>query len=670
MAKTHYNSMILGNGSMLGCIDEKGELIRLFWPNLDYQQNIERLLIGIICPQHWNGSQWLSSGSWKTKQYYIDDTNIAVTVYSRDDFGFKIYQKDFVLPDEPVFVRCYELENKSSITLDISFSLYSSSISTTTDTAGIMFHERTSALIHYRHGCSYSISSQVPPASYQIGADSFDNAERGSLAGNDVIGMMHEGALIWDSMQLCPGGRLRFSFCICMANNIKPLKALTFRTHNMNLWHECDRTAAYWRSYLEGTKQIRVDDIRIQDLYKRSLLVFALMTDKGTGALLAAPEIDEEFKRCGRYAYCWGRDAAFITEALDKCGLKENVEKFYRWAADVQDEDGSWQQRFTMDGNLAPSWGLQIDEGGSVIWGIYRHYQVCGDIEFLAELWPCVKKGVEFLTSYIDKETGLPWLSFDLWEERLGEHAYSSAAVYAGIEAGAAISEILAHKLPDEDHIAELTPSNSESVKIEPLDELLKLSEKWHASAETLYSALLKHFWMPQWNRFIRSVRVKLNGWGEEHTDQRVWLKLNEKSIVRDYSLIDGTVDISLLGLCVPFGLLPAEDPRMEETAKVVEDVLSRSPAGGLMRYEYDSYIGGNPWIIATLWAALYHIEKKNYKQALEYLQWAVNGMTEQGLLPEQVDKVTGRPAWVIPLTWSHAMFVLTLYGLIEAGEL
>lgn len=102
MAKSHYNSMISGNGSVLGCIDEKGELIRLFWPNIDYQQNIERLLMGILCPQLWSGSQWLSSENWRAKQYYINDTNIAVTEYFREDFDIKVYQKDFVLPDEPV----------------------------------------------------------------------------------------------------------------------------------------------------------------------------------------------------------------------------------------------------------------------------------------------------------------------------------------------------------------------------------------------------------------------------------------------------------------------------------------------------------------------------------------------------------------------------------------
>jgi len=36
----------------------------------------------------------------------------------------------------------------------------------------------------------------------------------------------------------------------------------------------------------------------------------------------------------------------------------------------TQDDDGSWQQRYHMDGNLAPSWGLQI----------LKHYEVTKNI--------------------------------------------------------------------------------------------------------------------------------------------------------------------------------------------------------------------------------------------------------------------------------------------------
>jgi len=91
---------------------------------------------------------------------------------------------------------------------------------------------------------------------------------------------------------------------------------------------------------------------------------------------------------------------------------------------------------------------------------------------------------------------------------------------------------------------------------------------------------------------------------------------------------------------------------------------LTSHPVGGIKRYENDNYIGGNPWVLATLWVALYYIEIKEYEKAKDYLRWATKSCTALGLLPEQVSKDNGEPCWVIPLTWSHAMYVLVLAGL------
>ena len=644
MGKSFFNNLVTGNSSMLGCIDDRGELIRLFWPDIDYPQHIDRLIAGLTCPMLWQGTSWLQSEDWKVEQHYLQDTNIAVSVYYNKNDGLKVTQNDFALSDQSVFTRCYEVENTGASQLTIGFAAFSSSVSTTAHMSGILFEQNLSALIHYKHNYYYSVASNIKARGYQLGTDAQHNAQQGELKGNDTIGMMQDGALLWEGGILAAGCKMRFVLHICMAHNIMALKALTRKMINSDPWEDLGRTEVFWRNYLLGVRQINTGNDAIDGLYRRSLLVFALMTNKNTGALLAAPEIDEDFTRCGRYAYCWGRDAAFITAALDKCGLSDDAEGFYRWASEVQDEDGSWQQRYHMDGNLAPSWGLQIDEGGSIIWGILKHYEISGNKAFLAEMWPCVIKGVEFLLSRMDTETGLPWLSFDLWEERLGEHAYSTAAVCAGIEAGAKIAEIIG--------------------------EHTELAIGWWEAAEKLRGALERNFWKPEWNRFVRSVRVKLNGWGEEHTDAKVWLRENDRSIIRDYSLLDGAVDISLLGLSVPFGIYAADDSRIVATSEAVEKVLAIGSKGGLMRYEYDSYIGGNPWIIATLWAALYHIERKSYAKAREYFDWAVRNVTEQGLLPEQVNRETGGPAWVIPLTWSHAMFILVLDGLIEAGVL
>ena len=46
------------------------------------------------------------------------------------------------------------------------------------------------------------------------------------------------------------------------------------------------------------------------------------------------------------------------------------------------------------------------------------------------------------------------------------------------------------------------------------------------------------------------------------------------------------------------------------------------------------------------------------------------NSASEQGLLGEQVNNEAMKPAWVIGLTWSHAMYVIVLEKLLKKGLL
>lgn len=69
---------------------------------------------------------------------------------------------------------------------------------------------------------------------------------------------------------------------------------------------------------------------KFNQIYKRSILLFPLLINQETGGISAAVEIDENMTKCGRYSYCWPRDAVFITKALDSLKMLKETEKFYK----------------------------------------------------------------------------------------------------------------------------------------------------------------------------------------------------------------------------------------------------------------------------------------------------------------------------------------------------
>lgn len=644
MTKPYINNAITGNSRMLVCFSDRGELQRLFWPNIDYPQHIEKMSAGILFTGCKNSTMWLNDSCFQHSQQYLEDTNILKTVCTNSEKGLEISQTDFVTIDSDVLVRQFEIRNIGQCEAELGFILYCSCVTTTPELRSTLFDFNTDSLIYYKHGYYIAISSDMEVYQFQLGNNAFEGCQYTELKGNDYVGMMADGALSWKLGNILPGEKKQINIHISASNTLKNAKKAVKNVKNMDIMLQYKCTEKYWQDYIKNARTLDTKRDDIQSLYKRSLLVFKLMSDDISGGLLAAPEIDEDFTKCGRYAYCWGRDAAFITEALDKCGLTEVVDKFYEWAIEVQDEEGSWQQRYHMDGNLAPSWGLQIDETGTLIWGMLKHYEETKNKDFLLKVWDSVERGVNFLINFIDPDTGLPGLSFDLWEERFGEHTYSSAAVCGGIKAGIEISRILGISV-------------------------INIS-LWEKAWTDIRDSMIRNLWKEDHHCFLRSIRTKLNPWGSEYSQNTTVVKVNNKGFYRDVTLEDPRVDISLLGISVPFDIFPVDDPRVIETVKTIESVLASPVSGGIRRYEGDNYIGGNPWILTTLWVALYYIKIKDFNKAKEYFEWAVKSRTELDLLPEQVNRETGKPEWVIPLTWSHAMFILVLWELVEAGEI
>ena len=125
-------------------------------------------------------------------------------------------------------------------------------------------------------------------------------------------------------------------------------------------------------------------------------------------------------------------------KAMDILKMNKETEKFYKvFCKNTQSSNGMWEQRFYVDGSLAPSWGYQIDETASVVYGVYKHYQHTKNKKFLKETLTMCEKAIKYLKKYTEdivEEKNKMHVSYDLWEMCEGTHLYSLAAIYAAFE--------------------------------------------------------------------------------------------------------------------------------------------------------------------------------------------------------------------------------------------
>ncbi|MCX6778260.1 MAG: glycoside hydrolase family 15 protein [Candidatus Micrarchaeota archaeon] len=318
------------------------------------------------------------------------------------------------------------------------------------------------------------------------------------------------------------------------------------------------------------------------------------------GAVVAAPEFDPETRYCGGYGYCWPRDAAFISNAMGILGMRKKAEKLVEWLAGVT-RKGKFGQRYYIDGSPAPSWGEQADQAGAFLWAVEQHYKRTGDAFLVRRIFSSISDSADYLIEFL----GGNGLTFDIWEERKGLHAYSCASAYGGL--------MSAWRVGKDNGMAK---------------------DEWRKTAEKLNREFPNTFWREELGSFIRTA-------GEEEEGG------------------NSLMDASLIGISVPFGVFEPGSSMMKSTVARLEEKLMRE--SGLGRYEDDAYpTKGGVWPLATAWLAWYYAEAGDGEKSRRYIELVEKCADRFGFLPEQVDESFGA-RWVKPLAWSHAMYVTAL---------
>ncbi len=638
MKKKYYNEAIIGNDKIVASFSYKGEMLRLFYPTRDCRQFVDTMYTGVKV----NDSALIylhEDINNQYEQYYTENTNILNTKIKNTYFNLSTLQTDFVSISQNVMIKKLVFTNENTIDLNVNFLIYSKLLSSFNNMVGTRIEN--DIFMQYSHNYTYCIFSKLPILNYRLN-NSEEEIKSGVLKDKDYIAMANDSAVSFDIGLLKPGESKEFEIFIYINNNrekyqFDEIMQDVEKIRKIDTNKEVLKVEKYWRNYVKEhdgleiftkeekwqkliTKEINEYTyekyLQMAKVYARSILLFPLLSNSETGGISAALEVDEEKDKSGRYAYCWPRDAVFVTRALDILNMKEETTKFYtKFCKQTQSKNGMWEQRFYTDGRLAPCWGYQIDETASIVYGVYEHYKTIKNKEFLKQTYDMCKKAIDLLETF-PFNTANPFRakegenerlktheSYDLWEMHEGIHLYSLSAIYAAFNA-----------------MIEIEKELNINSNIEHLEE---------------YKAKIKEY-------CINNLCDK-----EKRT-----LKRNNK---------DDISDISVIGSVIPFNMFDKNQKEVKNTIEKI-DLNLRTYTGGYLRFENDSYIGGNnPWPIATLWMALYNIEIGKKEEARKEIEFVTQTATNHGLLAEQVDNETLQSKWVIGLGWSHAMYIIAL---------
>lgn len=180
-------------------------------------------------------------------------------------------------------------------------------------------------------------------------------------------------------------------------------------------------------------------------LYVNSLILMKNSLNPAIGSYVASFHPEYGFKT-------WSRDAIFNAMAIDAVGFHDDVSKFYKWIASAKKrDDGSFHTCYSWwDGQPVGFVEPQYDSAGAFLWGVYYHYKLTKDNNFLNQVREGVRRLQDFLLQ--DGGRGLIKSDYSIWEESSDPHtghglptsffSFTQGLGYAGLISAAKLETI------------------------------------------------------------------------------------------------------------------------------------------------------------------------------------------------------------------------------------
>jgi GH15 family glucan-1,4-alpha-glucosidase len=657
----------LGNGKLLLNFDHRYNLRDIYWPHVGQELHTgvniadieEEVTLPISHTGVWVDGEfaWLDAPEWEQELLYEKETLVTHVTLTHPTLQLRLVFHDAVDFHDDIFLRHVEVTNQADQPREVRlFFHYHWHISGDAEGNTVFYSPKQQALVAYKLQAYFLMNGQVGSGAQTIvgitswatgkkefkGAEgTWRDAEDGELGRNPIAQGRVDGTLALHLPVIAPEASEEAYHWLTVGADLPTVVSLDNKVRVRGPQSFLKRTANYWSRWVNVSKEgLNFGDLapELVDLYKRSLLVLRTQIDAG-GAIIAANDGDTYGYSGDSYSYMWPRDGALVANALNYTGYEAIALQFYDFCQAVLTPEGYLLHRYSPDRLWGSSWHPWIDQEGNphlpiqedetalVVYSLWQHYECFHDIDFISSHYHhLVTPAASFLARYREPYTHLPDASYDLWEERRGIFTFTTAAVYAGLDAAARFAELFGEE---------------------------ELVSEYRQAAEEIKKAALYYLWDEERGHFLRMITVDKNG-----TIQK-----------------DPTLDSSVCAI-FKFGMLPAHDRYVKQTMQALEQTLwVQTPVGGVARYENDDYYRvtsdlslaqGNPWFISTLWLAQYRIAcattLDELHLAIPLLQWAQSHASPSGTMAEQIDPFTGEPLSASPLTWSHAEYVTTVY--------
>jgi hypothetical protein len=561
---------LVGNRMMTARVDARGSTYDVYFPTVGLHSDVRpaegdlpqsrshfRAIVGGLAVGR--RLNWFTERlSWEPFQHYLGATNLLMTELTSRNGPFRVVITDLVVMSGELprtaggtespgqYIKRFRIQNEGAEACKALFGVYiHAEVNGGIGEPGLSWHDgdRTLLATNRGHGHANRKLARDATVEFAIALDDRGPVQCEPTGPNEAI--------LLRPVDLPAGGTTTIDLLVSGAFTgwrgdpgtfehwLRPALSW-FRAADLD--HVEQSSGREWDAFVEPLPSLHFPKPTYAVSLRRSALATALHADASWGAIVSG------FDR-GLSAYCWPRDSIWVAVAMERLGHPAIGQGVYQWLSRVRGQNrpyAHWFQKYTIDGG--PEWETPaVDQTAMIPWGVERHYRRTGDREFVSACWPMVEQAALVCSGTLG-HPGLRMLedlnlisSAGLWDHRFGAFLYSNTCVVAGLQAAARLAEVLDR--PD-------------------------AAARWRALADTVWeqgivgsgstaddftSGLVD----ADTGRFLDARRIS--------TFRGLWTDRPEFLIDRSSAL-----DVSLLGPVIPFGLLPASDPRMVRTAEAI----------------------------------------------------------------------------------------------------